>query len=135
MNRGPDTVAPVLSRRQAFGCLGVAGLSLGVAVLCLVLGVLCMAKHGTFECIGLWSVFPLAFLVIGLVAGAVGLQRFTTAGRGAQPAPVQPSTEWQPVMPVARPRHGPPDVIPLPARLELLQGRDGDAEQGEIEQA
>src|SRR5947209_1025409 len=112
MNRGPDVASPVLSRRQAYGCLGLGAFSTAVALLCLVLGVLCMQKHGTFECIGLWSVFPLAFLVIGLVSAAVGLQRFTAAGRAAPAAtPVSPlgGMAWQPL--VAKPRPPAADVI------------------------
>ncbi len=72
---------PAAGRGQGFGCLGLALFSLLGTALLVVLGVKCLQKHDLFDCIGLLTIFPAAFAAIGLASAAIGLQRFTSAGR------------------------------------------------------
>jgi hypothetical protein len=93
-----------------------------------------VAKHDTFNCIGLLTVFPSAFLAAGLISGAVGLQRFTTPpGDSTSRIAVNLGTGWQPVQ-VSQPNRtpGPPSVIHLPgprfgaANQEAIDAIDGE---------
>jgi hypothetical protein len=115
-NAGDEPVEPAsatLSHGQGFGCLALAALSLLAAGLCLALGARCMSGHGLFDCIGLLTVFPAAFALVGLGSAAVGLQRFTTAGRGVpRTAPPGLGTVWRPVRVERAERPRPPGTLP-----------------------
>jgi hypothetical protein len=128
-----DAPSATLTARQGFGCLALAIVSLLAAVLCLGLGARCMADSDLFSCIGLLTVFPAAFLVVGLVSAAVAMQRFTAAGRGAgspERPPINLGTVWRPVPVRVRPE--PPDVIHLPGAsspaAQDLGRNDGESE-------
>lgn|GEM_PF-3768763 len=73
---GPVEQPRQIARRHAAGCFAIAALGLAGAVLCIALGVRCAATNDAFNCIGLLTVFPAAFLAIGLIAFAVGWRRF-----------------------------------------------------------
>lgn len=108
-----DTPSATLTNRQGFGCLGLAVFSLLAAMLCLGLGARCMATSDLFSCIGLLTVFPAVFLVVGLTSAAVAMQRFTAAGRGTTKAPaISLGTVWRPAAVPLRPER--PNVIHLP---------------------
>lgn len=93
-----DEPADVVGRRQGFGCLALALFSLLGAGLFIFLGCRCLLTCEFFDCIGLLTVFPAVFVAIGLVSGAIGLQRFTTAGRRHSSAARLAGLEsgWQP---------------------------------------
>lgn len=59
--------------RQGFGCLSIAAVATVLALICVVSGLTCMRSHGNFDCIGLVTVFPIAFLIVALISAAVGL--------------------------------------------------------------
>lgn len=69
--------------RQAYGCLAIAGLAAAIAAAFVVLGLLCIRSHGNFDCIGLLTVFPIAFIALALAALAVALQNLKGAGRAS----------------------------------------------------
>lgn len=79
---GPFEQPRQLARRHAAGCFAIAALGLAGAVLCIALGIRCVAAHDAFNCIGLLTVFPAAFLAIGLTAFAVGWRRFVREPEG-----------------------------------------------------
>jgi hypothetical protein len=121
-----DGQPPALTGRQSAGCFAVAALGLAGAALCIVLGVRCIAKTETFDCIGLLTVFPAAFLAVGLTALAIGWRRFVNdaAAMSARTAQVGRAAVWQPL---ERPRQD--SIIPLSGRSaaenEEQPGGDG----------
>ena len=121
---------PVFRRSQAFGCLGLGVFSLAIAALCIGLGIRCLTSHGAFDCIGLVTVFPLTFAVIGLGSLAVGLQRFTTASREPERAtPANPFAAWQSMqLPRATNR-----AADLPGGVIYLPGRSPENQAEETE--
>ncbi len=127
----------IVSRRQGFGCLGLALFSLLSAALFVFLGYRCLLTQDFFDCVGLLTVFPAVFVAIGLVSGAVGLQRFTTAGRQQSSASRLTGLEsgWQSLAPrVSTPgrRAGRlSDVINLPPKQEPPAGRDNRPDEDE----
>jgi hypothetical protein len=121
-----DGRLPALTGRQSLGCFAVAALGLAGAALCIGLGVRCLATTETFDCIGLLTVFPAAFLAVGLTALAIGWRRFVndTAATPARRAQVGLGAIWQPL---GRPRQD--SIIPLLGRSaaenEEQTGADG----------
>jgi hypothetical protein len=127
------------SRRQGFGCLALALFSLLGAALFVFLGCRCLLTRGIFDCIGLLTIFPAAFVAIGLISGAIGLQRFTAAGRPQRSTAALAGLEtgWQslgsPGSNGKRRFAEPPDVINLPPRRHKPDGRnDREAEDEDV---
>ena len=123
-----------LSQRQGIGCLALAAFALLGGVLCIALGVRCLLTSPVFDCIGLLTVFPAAFVAVGALSAAIGLRRFTRAGRAeaGPPAVVAFASGWQSVNgygsagPMLAAEH---DVIHLPAaNIDADQEVDGDDE-------
>ncbi|MHB8573906.1 MAG: hypothetical protein ACYDCQ_01100 [Dehalococcoidia bacterium] len=105
----------------------------------MVLGVGCLDSQDFFACIGLLTVFPLAFAAIGLASMAVGFQRFTTAGRAVagQPAPglgaawqTYRATELAPAQRIA-----PEFVTQLPGAARPDDGAAAGPDSGESDSA
>jgi hypothetical protein len=126
---------PATGRGQGYGCLGLALFSLLGTALFVILGIRCLQKHELFDCIGLLTVFPAAFATIGLTSAAIGLQRFTTAGRRQGLADRLAGLEsgWQPVQPVQpfQPRVRQERWITRPLNEVIhLPGRQDTPEEG-----